>query len=775
MGGRALHRAAAPPALLVLALSVATAPPAIAQVPEEQLMMEEFFPGETVERRLPGEGEQPAEAEEARLSPEELIDRITFQVPFPAEKGGGTAVGSAGNLEYLREDYVVATGGVELRFRDMKFQAERVAVDLKTQELTAEGDVIIDQGPRRLTGETAVFDLETETGSLSNAKAFVDPDIFFEGEEVAKTGENTYVVSRGTLTSCLEESPDWSLRLSRAQVTVEGFARVRNARFQVKKLPVLYWPYILYPAKTERSSGFLFPNLGYSQRRGVALGLAYFQTLGDSYDATLYADLYGEDYFGFGTEFRYRPNADTAGIFEGYAIEDPVENTVRWRVNYDHVSENLLGGMRGVIRVQDFSDFNFFQDFERDFSRASVRRLQSSGFLSGNWGQHSLTMLVEQNEAILTGADTIKRRQLPEVEYRLRSYQLGGLPVYVDLLSSINYFTIDRGEVLNIDYARADLFPRITVPLSTLPWLSLSVTAGERVTHYTDSIDDTGTVFTGQTLTRTFPIASASVVGPLFSRVFDKQIGRFGRFKHLIEPRFSWVFVDDFRDQDLVPVFDEVDTLRSQHLFGYAFVNRLLAKPADEELYPGGAREILQLEIAQGFSLDNQRPLQVSRDGEQQTTRGPLTGRLRYNPSSRVSLDTQASYNTLFNRLSSASVSGGVRYTRAAVGITHFTRFNPETGDTTGNQLRLFTGFELWPTHFRIDSQIAYDFQTALLQSQRHILQYFSQCWSVRVELAEFRNLVVRNREFRFALTLKNIGTFLDLTGGTRYGFNPVF
>jgi hypothetical protein len=72
-----------------------------------------------------------------------------------------------------------------------------------------------------------------------------------------------------------------------------------------------------------------------------------------------------------------------------------------------------------------------------------------------------------------------------------------------------------------------------------------------------------------------------------------------------------------------------------------------------------------------------------------------------------------------------------------------------------------------------LDTQINYDFDLSLLQSQRYILQYFSQCFGYRLEYRDWQSVTRQDREIRFALTLKNIGTFLDLTGGTRNGFNP--
>ena len=272
------------------------------------------------------------------LPPEELedsaaepgLDRIRFQIPFPEDKGGGVATGTAGNLEYVREDYVVASGGVELQYQDLQFQGQKVTVDLKTEQVTAEGDVIIDQGPKRLVGDTLIFDLVTKTGTVTNAKAFVDPDIFFEGAIIKKVGEEEYEVTDGMVTSCIDDNPDWSFRLAKGSVELGGWAKGKHARFRVKKAPLLYFPQIMYPASTDRKSGFLFPNLGYSENRGALLGMAYFLTLGPSYDTTFYADFYSESYIGAGNEFRYRPSENTRGIFEGYVIDDPDSEDLRW-------------------------------------------------------------------------------------------------------------------------------------------------------------------------------------------------------------------------------------------------------------------------------------------------------------------------------------------------------------------------------------------------------------------------------------------------------------
>ena len=714
--------------------------------------------------------EEADEAEEAGERPVSELTRITFDIPFPEERGGGRAVGSAETVETAGENVVIAAGGVEFRYRTSLLQAQRLEVDRVTRDVVAEGEVILDQGPSRITGTRIEFNLDSGTGRVENARVFADPDVYFSGQEVLLKGDDVYTIKKGVVTSCLKENPGWSFRTSNARVKLEGFARMRNTTMRVKSLPVFYLPYLVMPAKSERAPGFLFPNFGTSQQRGSYLGLAWFQPFGDSYDATLYLDLYSEDYTGLGTEVRYLPSETTTGRFEGYAIDDPEADETRWKISWDHTSSDLPLGFRGVIRVRDFSDFNFFRDFERDFNNASIRRIESAAFLSGNWGAHSLNILVSENEAFYSGGNSVIGRQLPEIEYRLRNRQLGSLPIYLDLLGSINYINKEIGDLLDASYSRADLLPQLTVPLSTLPWLSVSVTAGERITWYEDTLNEDATAFGGGSRTRTYPAANARIVGPSFSRVFDKRIGKFAKFKHIIEPQWGYLYIGEYDEQNRIPRFDEVDVLNSTHIWGYSFVNRLLAKPQDEER-DGGPREILSLAINQGFSLDKARPLQVSSDGMLTSQEGPISAELRFNPSRVMSLEARANYWTLFGNIGSTSLSSSFAIGRHGFGVSWYTRYNVETGEESSDQIRLSANFEILPERLIYGAQVSYDAFLDFVQSTRHGLIFNGQCWGLRLEYSELnRTTGIDDYDIRFALSLKNVGTFLDLTGGTRGG-----
>ena len=283
-----------------------------------------------------------------------------------------------------------------------------------------------------------------------------------------------------------------------------------------------------------------------------------------------------------------------------------------------------------------------------------------------------------------------------------------------------------------------------------------------------------GQVYCGEALTRVYPTGTVEMVGPSFSRIFDTGGETFSKFKHVIEPRWTYGFLGTFDDQDRVAQFDEIDLLIPSNVAEFALVNRLLARPADAT--QGGAFEILSFELAQAYSFDQEQPLQRSRDGLNTDAASPIFAKLRFNPSRAFSLQMQAAYNTLFTGLDSTSISGTAKLRRGNLGLTWFTRYaaesfnDPLRSDTISDQIRFAFGYEILPQRLRFDGQVNFDVENGEIQQQRYFLNYLSQCWSVQLEGREYTRGLVVDRDYRLSVTLKNVGSFLDISGGASSG-----
>ena len=79
-------------------------------------------------------------------------------VPGPRPGGGEVkwSIREGGRVEAEKDGYTIFEGGVTIEYQDIKLQAEKVTYNLKTKDVVAEGNVIIDQGPTRVAATRAV-------------------------------------------------------------------------------------------------------------------------------------------------------------------------------------------------------------------------------------------------------------------------------------------------------------------------------------------------------------------------------------------------------------------------------------------------------------------------------------------------------------------------------------------------------------------------------------------------------------------------------------------
>ena len=127
---------------------------------------------------------------------------------------------------------------------------------------------------------------------------------------------------------------------------------------------------------------------------------------------------------------------------------------------------------RASSSYQDFSDFNFFRDFERDFDRNTLRFIDSRAFVTGNWGPHLLNLLLNRPRDVRQPSryDTVTQRKLPELEYRLRSTRLGQHAVLPAGRQLGDYLDVSRRPGAYEGHLRAlRPFPQLTLPVPHVP------------------------------------------------------------------------------------------------------------------------------------------------------------------------------------------------------------------------------------------------------------------------------------------------------------------
>ena len=649
-------------------------------------------------------------------------------------------------------------GEVQIVYQDIEIRCDTADWNRATGEVVARGNVILDRGPSRFTADEARFNIQTKTGTFFNATAFIDPMYTFTGREIEKLDETHYRIDRATFTTCATDGkPPWSFHVRTAKVEQEGLGRFSSSAMKIRGVPVFYMPYMVWPIKQERTAGLLFPRFGYSNTRGFNFGLPLYIPIGRSYDTTIFADYYAKGYFGLGNSWRWAPVTGARGDFNAYAIWDRENEEAQWKVFGRHAQEDFLG-FRLLAQVENLSDIDFWQEFDRSFAANTRRDLYSFAFLTRSFGPYSLNLRADHRQTFLTTQEVILS-QLPEVEVRSGSTAIAGLPVYLNLISSLNYFQADRGNDLVGDYGRADLFPQFSYTLPGPPWISVTPRVGGRFTYYTDQYTENRREFAGEPINRIYATGAVDIVGPSLSRVFNGGFGGYSKIKHLIEPRFEYRYLTTTTDVTRIPIFDEVDsTPQDANLVNFVLANRLLGRARDGV----GTRELGSLELIQAYSFD--APLNFG-DGIQQSQLGPLGMALRLTPSQGTGFDARLSYDLLFKNLRSTSLAASLMRPLGMLNLTWYESYNPRTGDRFSSQLRSLVAFR--KAGFPLDAsfQIAYDIANDSLGDQRYQVNYQGSCWNISAQYRDTRIGAFPTREILIVIGLRGVGALPEIKG----------
>jgi LPS-assembly protein len=700
---------------------------------------------------------------------------VKFKLP---EKGGAIRIvidageegGPQGRQTVVDEDLFTAEAPpgkfVTVEYQDLRLTARRVTGSLKRRTVVAEGDVTLAQGLSRMYGVRLDLDLNDKVGVLLDGRVDLEGGFHLKGATIAKVGPKSFTLTEGTVTACDGDDPSWKFTVKSGRVTVEDYARLKNATFTLGGIPLLWSPYILWPALRDRASGFLVPGLGYNSTRGFFLGMSYYWAINRSWDATFSADYYTEKYYGGGVELRGQPSAGTR--FEGtfYTIYDPTVSAWNWQTAGRIVSDDIAPKVRGVVTWLNFSDPAFFQDFNRNFALGSTRSLKSEGFLTWTPDPWSVNLRLSSEEAIGFGDGTsVVSERLPTLEARLRPTPFFGQSVFLEVDAQGGVLHVDRGaNQPKGTYDRFDLFPRITAPLSIAPWLSLEASVAPRLTTYGRSLSTDGTTLLPERYTREALATELQLTGPSFSRLFDWKAGGFTKFKHVVEPRAEWVTLSGRDDFSQTPLFDEIDSLQPANALRYSLFQHLLAKGET-----GGSREVASFEIARFyyFKLPGEGTLYGPSPTAQRSS--PTDFILRVNAAQGLNFDSRVTWDTHYGQVTSASVTailtGGERALALSLFDSHPVVIPAESDPGASAQLRVAGGMPLVPKRLRLDAEANYDLTKGKMLESRWLMTYSASCFRILAEYRDLRTGDRPSRDYRIALTLRNVGSFLDFTG----------
>jgi hypothetical protein len=248
--------------------------------------------------------------------------------------------------------------------------------------------------------------------------------------------------------------------------------------------------------------------------------------------------------------------------------------------------------------------------------------------------------------------------------------------------------------------------------------------------------------------------------GPRLYRRFE------GGNKHVVEPYLTYAFTTKDSGAFSLPIYDEVDTVPlDQNLVRVGVRNRLYNKK--------GAL-LLDADLYQSHSFHT--PL--SWLNGQTSQNSPVTLLLRAWPAARWSADFRLRFNVISHELDSESLAVTYRpkkdedgdFVRLAylksqtLGVSQITPFSTAPAAT---EVRLTGGLSLADGRVTLNPYVGRDILNAEWRDLRLVFWYHGSCYSIGFDVGQRTIGSFHDTQYRFLVSLKGVGTVVDLMGGT--------
>ena len=654
--------------------------------------------------------------------------------PAPATGTGPRVLVEADEARVERGGLGIYRGDVRLQYDGLWLGADLLRYDDATGRVEAEGGVRLVRGGLDLQGERLHWLLQTGHGALDKARYFAtDRGGRGRADRIAVEGRRLLKLESASYTTCDPADPDWLLSASRITIdrdTQQGHAR--NVVLKFKGLPLLYLPYLRFPAGNERLSGFLFPSVGESERLGTEVRIPYYWNIAPDMDATLTPRHMTRRGTMLEGEFRYLTPRSNGEIRGAWLPDDRVARRERGELGWRHRTR-WDNGWSASLDLATVTDPDYLQDFGSTLASTSLTHLEQRGEV--NWTSARWTFTARaQGYKTLTGTPPFQR--LPQLVLSRTRDPGDGLHWLLD------------AELVNFDHSsrtptgtRLDLQPGVAWRWSR-SWGHLEPRLVWRQTAW--KLRDTAP---GQD-----PEPSRGL--PVFSLDGGLVFERGTTVIQTLEPRLKYIYVPE-RDQDDLPNFDSapltptLDLLFAEYQFTgadrVAAANRVAAS-VFTRWFDGRGRELAAAGLGQSFDLE-------TRPGEPATSN--LFGEFSARPDPRWDLSLRMEWDP---RLSTA------RQHNARI------RFQSRRGDVVNLRYRRVRGeLENWDAGLLWKSSSRWQ---RLALRQHDLLagrdtdtavgfQYDSCCWGVRVVWREFvtDTTGIRDRGVYLELALKGLSS----------------
>ncbi len=480
---------------------------------------------------------------------------------LPIYLGGQEMVGES-------DQTLTIMGSGSVRRADAVLSGEYLYYNDKTSEVIAENNARLVQDGNIVAGPRLRYNLQTDEGEIDSPKFWLSNGGSGIGGKAVMTNRNEMTITDVTYSGCPCPDPAWWIKSSEVNLNYEENDGVSyNSVLYFKGVPILASPYLTFPIRKERKSGFLLPTFAITSQSGYDFTLPYYINIAPNYDATVFARPMSKRGVQLGGQFRYLGESYQGTIAGTYLNRDIEMGRDRWLYSTKH-AQSLGNGFFGGWDINGVSDPDYFKDFSiLGVNQATTTFLPKTGWRG--WGDRYWNARVEYSTFQTLGDMTPQYNKVPALTLNGGRYDVGGFDL--EMKNSAIWFNRSAdlfGRQYGPNGQRYMSYSTISYPI-VQPGFFITPKVGLHVTQYETTWQ---TKYYGQSSnSRALPIMSVDA-----GMTFERDASFFGsRSIQTLEPRIYYLNVP-YRDQSQFPVYD---TTLSDFSFSQAF---------QENIYTGG-------------------------------------------------------------------------------------------------------------------------------------------------------------------------------------------
>ena len=291
----------------------------------------------------------------------------------------------ADKIETDEDGKVILIGLAQVRRLDSVVKGDYIDYDQNSSLVRVRDNGMLMRDGSIVYSPSFDYNLDAETGYVEY------PDFWIGGtggSGMADSAEifdsNHMRLNSVTYAGCPCPEPSWYIKSPQVDMhSDENEGIARHGVLYFKNVPILYSPWLSFPLRKERKSGFLAPTYGTSSKSGMDFVLPYYINIAPNYDATLFPRYMSKRGSMLGGEFRYLQPSYSGTISGNYLKKDKELDMKRWLINASH-SHSLGGGFGLNLKYNRVSDDDYFRDItDIGLAQSTTTSLSSSASL--NW------------------------------------------------------------------------------------------------------------------------------------------------------------------------------------------------------------------------------------------------------------------------------------------------------------------------------------------------------------------------------------------------------